>query len=43
MLFVVEDGRVMDLDPAKIGLKGVEIEVDQHSRQLQKKDDLSGN
>jgi len=37
-----QDGKEMDLNPEKLGLKDVYEEVDRHSRMLNRKADLAG-
>ena len=38
-----EDGKDMNLDVEKLGIKGVMEEVDRHSRQLLRQESLTGN
>lgn len=39
----LEDGKEMNLDAEKLGIKGVVEEVDRHSRMLNRQDELNGN
>ncbi|KAI9795814.1 MAG: 39S ribosomal protein L44, mitochondrial [Candelina submexicana] len=38
-----EDGKTMQLDPEKLGIKEVMEEVDRHSRILSRQEELTGN
>jgi len=40
---MAEDGKHMKLDSELLGLKGVEEEVDRHSRMLSRQEALGGN
>ena len=40
---LTEDGKEMKLDAEKLGIKGVMEEVDRHSRQLSRQEELNGN
>jgi len=39
----VEDGKEMQLDTEKLGIKDVMEEVDRHSRILHRQEELTGN
>ncbi|KAI9834728.1 MAG: hypothetical protein M1819_002813 [Sarea resinae] len=38
-----KDGKEMNLDTEKLGIKGVTEEVDRHSRMLSRQEELTGN
>lgn len=43
LTLLLEDGKEMQLDAEKLGIKGVMEEVDRHSRQLSRQEELNGN
>lgn len=42
-LYFTEDGKEMKLDTEKLGIKGVQEEVDRHSRILSRQEELTGS
>ena len=42
-IFFAEDGKEMKLDTEKLGIKGVQEEVDRHSRILARQEELTGS
>lgn len=41
--YILEDGKEMKLDAEKLGIKGVQEEVDRHSRGLARQEELTGS